>query len=131
MVCIWVRGVHGPEVRHDIPEIASYLGWSVRRRSGCYVGLTLDQMTLLDALRHRIIYWNRRAPGVDDVVARVESTFDTRGRLWVTEMRRVDDGQILFFDEDGRWYWIIPPAPPPTPEPLASPERPSTPAPPE
>jgi len=131
MECIWLRGAHGPEIKHNIPEIASYIGWSVRRWDGRDVGLTLDQMTLLDALNHRAIYWSRVAPGVDDVVIRAESNFNTCGQLWITEMRRLGDGRTLFLDEDGRFYWLIRPAPSSTLEPLALSEDPSPPVPPE
>lgn len=131
MECIWLRGAHGPEIQHITPPIASYIGWSVRRWDGRNVGLTLDQMTLLDALEHRAIYWSKIAPGVKDVVIRVESTFNTCGQLWITEMRRLDDGRIVLLDDDGRCYWLIPPSPWPTPEPLALSEDPSPPVPPE
>jgi len=131
-LCVWLRGVHGDEIRYNVPDIESYLGWSVRGGSGYDLRLTLDEIALLDALFHRVVYWNRTAPGVGHTEVWVRALFDTRGRPWPTEMRRFDDGRILYRDLGGDWYWVIPPpARPPTPGPLVSPDPPPSPAPPE
>lgn len=116
---IWITGLSGSEMVHECPFLAGYREWRLKI-NGYRVPLTIDQTALLDCLLYRLTYWQSRAPGVDNVVVSVRGLYNSRGWPWPAAMMRTLDSRYVFVAPGGDEHLVIPPSPPPSPEPLAS-----------